>query len=50
MMKEFADFLKGYGIIGRGHWIGAVINLVIVAYFVSLTAKLVLREKAVAKE
>ncbi len=33
-----------------GHWIGASIDFIIVAYFVFMFAKLVLREKTVAKK
>ncbi len=33
-----------------GHWIGASIDFIIVAYFVFMFAKLVLREKNVAKK
>ena len=35
---------------GLGHWIGASIDFVIVAYFVFLIAKIVLREKEVSKK
>ena len=33
-----------------GHWIGVAIDFVIVAYFVFMFAKIVLREKTVAKK
>ena len=33
-----------------GHWIGSAIDFLIVAYFVFLIAKVVLREKEVAKK
>lgn len=35
--------------LGIGHWIGAAIDFVIIAFFVFLVAKAILREKDVAK-
>lgn len=36
--------------LGVGHWIGATIDFIIVAFFVFLVSKLILREAVVAKK